>query len=245
THHFFSEVLNGDLSALNFIDSDFAMLNPEMAEHYQIKDVNGHGYRRVALKPEDRRGGLLTQASVLTGNSNGTDSHPIKRGSWLLRRLLDDPPPPPPPNVPELNQDDPKLTGLTLKKQLEVHRDNPACNSCHRKIDPWGIAFENYDALGMWREKTRDNSPVDAEAQLPDGTMINGVEQLKAYLLEHRRGQFAEAVTRKLMAYSLGRSLDFTDEELVKQLSGKFQAGDFRLRKLIHDVVVSEAFLTK
>lgn len=248
TRSFFAEVLHNDLSALNFIDSDFTMLNDHLAEHYRIAGVSGPTFQRVTLKPEDHRGGLLTHGSVLTGGSDGTDSHPIRRGVWLLKKLLDDPPPDPPPNVPNLNQEDPQLSGLPLKKQLEVHRDNPACANCHRKIDPWGVAFENYSAVGRWRGPNGDKPAekgIDASSTLPDGTEFAGLDELKAYVLSERQDDLARSLTKNLTAYALGRSLDFTDTDLITNLSDGFQKNGFRIRWLIEEIVVSDAFRTR
>jgi hypothetical protein len=246
THRFFREILRSDKSALNLIDSDFLVVNPLLAQHYKIPDVHGAEFRVIKNGSDGQRGGLLTQGSILTGNANGEDSHPIKRGVWLLKKLLNAPPPPPPPNVPDLNREDPKLTGLPLKEQLELHRDNAACNNCHRKIDPWGIPFENYNAVGQWREKIRkNNSNVIASDQLPDGTTINGIKELKQYLLEHKKEQFANAVTAKLLSYALGKSLHFADNETVELLSNKFEDSDYRLASLIEEIVTSKVFMTK
>ena len=153
---FVHHVLSENLSIDNFIDSEFALLNPVLARHYRIPGISG-GFQVVNLAKEQHRGGLLTQASMLFGNSTGAETHPIKRGVWVLERMLDDPPSPPPPNVPELDQaqgSDEKL--LTLKEKLIAHADNESCRDCHRKIDPWGLAFENYNALGQWREGSTD-----------------------------------------------------------------------------------------
>lgn len=244
TRFFFAELLHHDLSALNLIDSDFTMLNDHLAEHYRINGVNGPNFRRVALNKEDERGGLLTHGSVLYGGSDGKDSHPIRRGVWLLKKLLDDPPPAPPPNVPDLDQEDPKLSGLPLKKQLEVHRNNQACANCHRKIDPWGIAFEDYSAVGRWRGSKGDSGYTqDAAASiLPDGTEIGTLRDLKTYLLKERQADFARALTKNLMTYALGRSLDFSDREMIETIAKKFQKNDFRIRWLIEEIVVSKAF---
>ncbi len=246
THAFFGELLHEDLSALNVLDSDFTVIDPVMAEHYGIDGVGGYGFRRVPLPEGSRRGGVLTQASILTGQSNGTDSHPIKRGSWLLRRLLDDPPPPPPPNVPELDVEDPKLSGLSLKEQLALHREHEACNGCHRKLDPWGVAFEHFDTLGKYRDRVRrGNTPVDAKAELPDGTVVDGLDELKTYLLERRREAFVRSLTGRMLAYALGRSLSFTDDERIDAIAAEFAADDHRLRTLVKTIVTDESFLTK
>jgi mono/diheme cytochrome c family protein len=253
TQLFFAAILDEDLSCLTLLDADFTLVNRPLAEHYGIAGPRGTAHQRVALSPEDRRGGLLAQGSFLLSGSNGEDSHPIKRAVWLLDRLLDDPPPPPPPDVPQLDPDKPDLAGLPLKRQLEIHRRKEACNNCHRGIDPWGVALENFDAVGRWRTevapprkgKNRKAVPVDASAQLPDGTQIEGVEQLKQHLLTQHREQFAQAVVRRLLAFSLGRSLDLSDQPAVESLTRTFAEDDYRLRSLITAIVQSEPFQTK
>ena len=246
TFEFFAQILRHDLSAINLLDSDFVVINPLLARHYGIGGVHGAHFRRIALDEDHHRGGLLTHASVLTGNSSGRDSHPIKRGVWLLKNLLNDPPPPPPPNVPDLNREDPKLSGLPLTEQLKLHREHDACYSCHRKIDPWGILFEQYNAVGQWRTGYRGGrSKLIASDELPDGTQVDGLAGLKRYLAEHKREQFAKAVSSKLLAYALGRSLSFADRKIVADLADRFAKSDFRLRHLIEDIVTADVFMTK
>lgn len=259
TQQFFAEILHQDLSALNFIDSDFTMLNERLAKHYGIEGVTGTEMTRVALKPEYRRGGLITQGSMLVGNSTGEDSHPIKRAVWILERLLDDPPSPPPANVPALDSETPGFAKLTLKAQLAVHREDKACVNCHLKIDPWGIPLEHYDAAGLYRTEalrltakkkgqTRtqvEKAPLDAEDTMTDGQSIEGAEQLKAYILEEKKAVFARALVVKLMAYGLGRSLEFTDESVVDELTAQFEEHDYRLDQLIGSIVTSKLFLSR
>ncbi len=256
---FFEEVLRENLSALNFLDSDFAMLNERLAKHYGIEGVVGTEMSRAALKPEHRRGGLITQASMLVGNSTGEDSHPIDRAVWILDRLLDDPPAPPPASVPDLDPETPGFAQLSLKEQLEIHRDTEGCVSCHRKIDPWGIPLEHFDATGLYRTEVlrltaeekgqaRNQSewaPLDAEDVMPDGHEINGADQLKAYLLEERKDDFARALVVKIAAYALGRSIEFTDEPIIDRLTAQFADNDYRLDFLITSIVSSELFLTR
>ena len=160
TVEFFTSLVKENKSCLDLIDSDVAMLNADLAKHYGIPGVGGESFRAVKLKPEMNRGGLLTQASILTLNSSGDDTHPIKRGVWVLERLLGDPPPPPPPGVPTLAEDSENGDRKSLKEQLESHRQEEACMTCHQKIDPWGIVFENYDGIGVWRNSTSGNEPV-------------------------------------------------------------------------------------
>jgi len=255
TKHFFSEVVHADLSALNFLDSDFAMLNAPLARHYGIPGPRGMEFERVALEPECHRGGVLAQASVLLGNSTGEDSHPVKRAVWIRERILNDPPADPPPNVPALDAEDADFARLSVRRQLEVHRQQAACNDCHRGIDPWGIALEEFGADGLLRDQIprRDpenrrqmlHQPVASETTLPDGTAIRGLDDLKAYLLAVRCDQFAGAVVRKVLTYALGRSLELTDEPVVESLTKDFVEHDYRLRHLIEEVVTSEPFLTK
>ncbi len=256
TRHFLMEVLREDLSATNLIDSDFLVLNETMARHYGIDGVWGSKFRRT---PVSSRGGLLTQASVLLGASTGEDSHPIKRAVWVRKRLLDDPPPPPPPNVPELDSENPHFEGLSIREQLRMHRQDAGCNQCHREIDPWGVAFEHFDAVGRWRDQIRrmrpktdeeaapefDLTPVDAHETLPDGTEINGVDDLREYLLGTRKEDFARALVTKLMAYGLGRSLEFTDDRQVERFTADFIANDMKLKGLVKKVVSSDLFRTK
>lgn len=254
TLHFVMELLRENLSARNFVDSDFAMLNEPLARHYGIEGVPGYDIRAVRLPPEGDRGGLLAQASILLTNSTGEDSHPIKRAVWLRRRLLDDPPAPPPPNVPELATDNPDFAKLSIRKQLEIHLEDPACASCHRDIDPWGIALENFDAIGRWRDEIRRAEsgkksfmtlPVDCDTKLPDGTKIGSPKQLKQYLLKERGDEFARTIVTKLLVWSLGRSLDLSDEPDIAALTDRFVQNDLKLRDLIHEIVKSDPFLTK
>ena len=253
TQLFFAEILRTDASALQFLDADFAMLNRDLAKHYDLPQSDwpvGVAFERVTLKGNGRRGGLLTQGGILLANSDGEQSHPIRRAVWLLDRVLGTPPAPPPPDVPELDGNSPELRNLSIRQQMEVHREKAACANCHRDIDPWGIAFEEYDAVGRWRENWRANpkakpQPVDALAKLADGTELTGIAGLKQHLLEHETDRFAAALTRKLLAYALGRSLEFSDDAAVSALTQRFEKGDYQLRALITGIVQSEDFLTK
>jgi mono/diheme cytochrome c family protein len=256
THAFFAEILRNDRTALNLIDSEFLMLNEPLAKHYGIANSDGSPkggeFEWVQLQPEDPRGGLLTQASFLMINSTGEDSHPIRRAVWVLDRLLGDPPAPPPPDVPELNSEQPDFASLSLKQQLELHRTKSACRDCHRGIDPWGIPFEGFDAVGLKRsfinrriDRKTTQVPIDDEAVLPRGTKIDGVEDFKRYLLENETDRFSRSLVTKLMAYSLGRSLVLEDRLTIESLVKTFQAQDYRLSDLIVAIVQSEAFQTK
>ena len=253
TIHFFGEVLRGDMSIFQFLDSDFTCVNDVLAAHYGIPGVTDPTFRKVKLDASLHRGGILTHAGILTGLSDGKDGHPIKRGVWLLRNLLDDPPPPPPPNVPELNREEPELKNLTIPQALAVHRNSTACVSCHRKIDPWGIAFEEYDAVGNWqrdgrgatlREK-RTQQPIDSETELPGGAKISGLKELREELIRSKSDDFRRAMVRKLMAYALGRRLSPGDVDTADALVPALRAREDRLSALIELIVASEPFQSK
>ncbi len=255
------EILLGDLSCLELIDSNWTVANRALAVHYGLADRPRTGeFRRVSLAPGERRGGILSQGAFLVAQSDGQMPHPIKRAVWILDRLLDSPPPPPPPDVPVLDPESADLAGLSLKEQLAVHREKESCRDCHLGIDPWGIPLEHFDATGRWREtapvrlagkgkkqgaRAAAPVPADATTTLPDGTAIDGLAQLKRYLLLEQREAFARSVVKRLMSYALGRSLDFGDRETVERLTVDFIENDFRLRHLIVALATDEVFRTK
>jgi hypothetical protein len=241
---FFDEVLKHNRSVMDFIHSDYVMVNERLAGHYGIRDVRGYRFRNVPVEPQRNRGGLLTGAAVLAMNSDGKDSHPLKRGVWMLERILHDPPPAPPPNVPEVDLTDPEIQKMTLKERIADHRNDPACYSCHARIDPWGIAFENYDALGSFRTRI-GNKPVDATAKLFNSQPLEGMEGLKRYLLKERQDQFARAMVYKMTAYALGRSLSFADHTDVEDVTAKFRKQGDRLGDLVHLLTHSNIFNSK
>ncbi len=241
---FFQEVLTHNLSVMDFIHSDYALVNERLAAHYHIPKVFGPHFRKVSITPQTNRGGLLTGAAVLTMNSDGKDSHPLKRGIWMLKRILHDPPPPPPPNVPEVDLTDPEILKMTLKERIANHRNKAACNSCHSRIDPWGIAFENYDAFGAFRTQIK-SKPVDATSELFNRQTLAGMDGLKRYLLTDRQDQFARAMVHKLTAYALGRPLTFGDRADIDNLTAQFRQRDDRLGDLVQMIVSSNVFNSK
>ena len=248
TQHFFAEVLRKDLSALNLLRSDFSLMNEPLADHYGVRGPRGGSFERVSLAAAGRSGGLLSQASILLSNSTGEDSHPVERGVWVRRALLNDPPAPPPPAVPNLAGAGAGVL-LPLRRQLERHSDNAACAHCHRGIDPWGLALEEYDAVGLKRERIlRRNGEqeahhaVDAAATLPDGSAVNGLDALLDYMLRNKSRDFARALTAKLLTYALGRSLESGDDETVEALTRNFIDGGYRLRSLITMIVTDDSF---
>jgi hypothetical protein len=254
TIHFFGELFQKNLSALNILDSNFTMLDEPLAKHYGLAGPKGSRFERVSIKPGDHRGGVLAHGSVLLGNSTGEDSHPVKRAVWIRERLLDDAPAPPPPDVPALDSTDPNFAALSVRDQLAEHRKQISCNECHRNIDPWGISLENFGADGLWREqilrkkvkgKGMIKLPVLSEAMLPDGKKIEGIADLKKHLLEDRREQFARAFTSKLLTYALGRRLELIDQKTVDELTSKFIKSEYRIKDLIYLIVASKTFQSK
>ena len=241
---FFEEVLKNNLSVMDFLHSDYAVVNERLAAHYRLPKVYGPHFRSVPITPQANRGGLLTSAAIMTMNSDGTDSHPLKRGVWMLKRILDDPPPPPPPNVPEVDLTDPEILKMTLKERIANHRNKPACISCHSRIDPWGIAFENYDALGAFRTQI-NNQPVDATSEMFNRQTLAGIDGLKRYLLTDRQDQFARAMVHKLTAYALGRPLTFGDRADIDSLTSQFRRRNDGLGDLIHLIISSNLFNSK
>ncbi len=253
TMHYLGDILRSNASVLQILDSNFIYVNDLLAEHYGLNSIVGPHFRRVELSADHHRGGVLTQASVLTGTSDGTDGHPIKRGMWLLKNLLDERPPPPPPTVPELDREDPDVRDLTMRQALAVHRDSAACAGCHRKIDPWGIAFEEYDAVGNWQRtgtgaelrQRRTAHPVDAAVELPGGVEINGMRDLKAELLRTKQADFRRALARKLLSYALGRSLTLYDRESADALAQQLPERGDGFGTLVELITASQTFRSK
>ena len=241
---FFNEVLRQNNSILDFIHADYVMVNERLAKHYKIPEVYGPDFRKVIIDPKINRGGLLTASGILAMNSDGKDSHTVKRGVWVLKKILNDPPPPPPPNVPEVDLTNPEILKMSLKDRIADHRDKPACFSCHAKIDPWGIAFENYDAVGAYRTQT-NGKPVDATAALFNKQSIAGMDGLKRYLLAERQDQFARALVHKMTSFALGRPLSFSDRADIDGITEQLRKKDDRLGDLVTLIVTSNLFNAK
>jgi hypothetical protein len=253
TECFFAEVLAHDLSLTNFVDSDFAMLNERLAQHYGIAGVKGPALRRVALPPGSHRGGVLTQASVLKVTANGTTTSPVVRGAWVSRNILGKPPDPPPPNAGAI---EPDIRGAkTIREQLAKHRRSASCAACHVKIDPFGFALENFDVTGGWREKyrvltgpnlamSRNGPKVEADSALPDGRAFRNIDELKKLLVEDK-DQLARCLTEKLLIYATGRSLRFSDRAVVKDIVARSRSRHYGFRSLIHEIVQSRMFLDR
>jgi uncharacterized membrane protein len=244
----FDDVFRHDRDARTLYSSEHMLLNQELARHYGIDGVWGGDLRRVEVGDVSNRAGLITQASVLTMNSDGSDSHPIKRGVWLLERVLDDPPPPPPPSVPNLDTNDPLLAGLTLKEKIEHHRSLSACSGCHEKIDPWGVVFENFDATGRWRNEITDAAPpgiIDASSVLPDGTEISDFEAFVDYIPKEKESELMGSLVHHMMMYALGRELDILDEQEAESVKMTFRTSGYKLSSLIKAIVQTDAFTNR
>ncbi|HLK64844.1 MAG TPA: DUF1588 domain-containing protein [Bryobacteraceae bacterium] len=240
---FFHEVLKRDLSVLTLIDSDATVLTRKLAKHFgeniQIKD-DGQQPQWIDLPKGSARGGLLGMPAVLAVSSYPYRTSPVLRGAWILDSILGTPPPPPPAGVPSLDKQASGDAPKTVREMLTQHRANPACASCHSRIDPLGFALENYDFIGRWRE--RDNGkPVDNKGELPDGTIVQGPESLKKALLD-RKDLFVRNLTSKMLGYALGRGLTLQDSCTVDHIVSELRENDYRAQKLVELVIMSVPF---
>jgi mono/diheme cytochrome c family protein len=240
TELFFQAIVGEDRSILDFIDGKFTYLNEPLAKHYGIEGVTGEQFRKVNLTGSER-GGLITQASILTVTSNPTRTSPVKRGKWVLEQLLGTPPPPPPPGVEQLADDKPnvQLTG-TLRQRMEQHRKNPSCASCHARMDPIGFGLENYDAVGKWRVKDGD-LPVDASGTLPGSQSFKGPAELKT-ILKSKKDLFAKSLTEKLMTFALGRGIEPADKCNIDEIIKGVAKRGYRFSAIVDAIVQSDPF---
>ena len=236
---FFSNIMHQDRSVLEFIDADYTFLNERLAQHYGVPGVKGSYFRRVALAGE-HRGGVLNQGSILMVTSYPTRTSPVLRGKWILENILGAPAPPPPPNVPPLD-DSASNSAKTLREQLEKHRANRACASCHARLDPLGFSMEQYDAIGGFRDK---EGAIEASGALPNGTVVNGLEGLKKVVL-NRRDEFVECLAAKMLTYALGRGLEFYDQPVVRDIRRQAAREDYRFSSMILAIVNSVPFQMK
>ena len=239
TRMFFESVVQENRSILDLLDGRFTFVNESLAKFYGLEGIEGEDFRRIDLKG-DRRAGVLTHASILTLTSNPDRTSPVKRGKWILDNILDMPPPPPPPNVPDLEQSAKAAPDAPLRKQLELHREKASCAICHRQMDALGFGFENFDAIGRWREMDGKH-PVDATGQLPGDESFRGAIELIA-ILKKRKERFCRSLSRKLLVYALGRGLEFYDRCAVDKIMEASRKKDYRLVPLIQAVVLSEPF---
>lgn len=258
TRRFFLEILREDRSVLDIIDADFTYLNSTLARHYGIVDTAGNRTsqgknRKPGGKPITRpnewlrvnvagteRGGILTQASMLTVTSNPTRTSPVKRGRWVLEQLLGTPPPPPPPDVPELEKDGKPITAGSLRQRMEEHRKNPACANCHAKMDPLGFGLENFDAVGAFR--TKDGPyPIDASGELPGGLSFNGPAELKKILLA-KKDLFTRCLAEKMLTFAIGRGIEYYDKRAIDRIVEQTSQNGYRFSALVTAIVKSDPF---
>jgi hypothetical protein len=239
TELFFESILHEDRSILELLKADYTFLNERLAKHYGIPGIYGSHFRKVSLKPETHRGGLLRQGSILSVTSYATRTSPVIRGNWILGNLLGTPPPPPPGNVPALKEKTISST-LSVRERLAEHRANAACASCHDLMDPVGFALENFDAVGRWRTY-EDGVPVDVSGGLPDGSKFEGVDALEQGLLK-RPELFVATVAEKLLTFALGRGIETYDGPAIRKIVKEAGADDFRFSSVILGVVNSTPF---
>jgi uncharacterized protein DUF1592/uncharacterized protein DUF1588/uncharacterized protein DUF1587/uncharacterized protein DUF1585/uncharacterized protein DUF1595/cbb3-type cytochrome c oxidase subunit III len=239
TEMFFESIVREDRSILDFIDGKYTFLNERLAQLYKLPGITGPEFRRVDLTAHPERGGVLTQASVLTVSSYATRTSPVLRGKWILENILNAPSPPPPPDVPNL--DEAALgESVSLRQQLEKHRTNAVCASCHARMDPLGFGLENFDGIGAWRAQD-GKFPVDASGLLPDGRSFQGPNGLKQ-ILKADSSAFTECLTEKLLTYALGRGLERYDKRTVKTIAAHVAANNYRFSSLVLEIVNSLPF---
>ncbi|WP_397384760.1 DUF1592 domain-containing protein [Prosthecobacter sp.] len=264
TERFFEELLTRNLSVRNIMHSDFAMLNERLAEHYGIAGVKGAEIRKVSLAPDSRRGGFITQGAVLKVSANGTSTSPVVRGAYVLDRILGTPPDPPPKNVPAI---EPDIRGATtIREQLDKHRNQQACATCHAKLDPPGFALENFDVTGRWRTSYRaipdsakdkvvnvpgtdvrfytQGRPVDPSFTMADGRPFKDVDEFKQLILA-QPVQLARCVTEKFITHFTGAQMQFADREVVEAIVQRAASSGYGLRTLVHEVIQSRVFTHK
>ncbi len=239
----FNYILREDRSLLELLDSDYTFVNERLARHYGITNVVGPEMRRVTLPPDSPRGGILTEGTVLAVTSNPTRTSPVKRGVFILDNILGTPPLPPPPNVPPLEDAAKGLTNRapTLRETLALHRENPLCASCHNQMDPLGLALENFNALGMWRDQ-EFAQPIDPSGQLVTGEKFSNIKELKRVLVKNHAEDFYRTLTQKLLTYALGRGLDYYDVETVDQIVARLEKSGGKPSMLLAGIVESAPF---
>jgi hypothetical protein len=245
-----SYLLRGNEPLSRLLKSDFVVVDGLLATYYGIEGVVGDEFRKVSLPADSPRGGLLGMAAILAMGSNGSESSPVERGAWVLRKLLNDPPPPAPPNVPQISRLEGKL--LTTRERLLAHQEQPQCASCHRKIDPIGFGLENFNASGKWRTSDRYEKrgvgkkewPIDSSGAFHNGPSFADFFALRD-IIAARESDFARGFTENLIEYALGRPYGFSDEELAKEIVAAAQSDGFVIRRFLHALIASKAFQHK
>jgi mono/diheme cytochrome c family protein len=241
TELFFDSIVREDHSVMDLLGANYTFLNERLARHYGIPNVHGSNFRRVTLPADTMRGGLLGQGSILTVTSYGNRTSPVLRGKWILENILGTPPPPPPGNVPPLGDVSPVDKPLTMRERMAQHRANTACSGCHQLMDPIGLAVENFDAVGRWRNRGEGDTAIDGAGALPSGATFMGVAGLRKALLD-RPDAFTTTVTEKLLTYAVGRGLDYYDAPTVRAITRDARNKDYRFSSLIAGVIKSTPF---
>ena len=242
---FVLDVIQRNGSVLDFLYGNYTFVNAVLARHYGMPEPADGTWVRVDEAQKYARGGLLPMSVFLTKNAPGLRTSPVKRGYWVVHRLLGEYIPPPPPNVPVLPTDETKLGDLTLRETLAQHRANPACASCHAKFDSFGLAFEGYGPVGETRDRDLAGRRVDTGATFPDGSAGAGLDGLRAFMRVRGQAEFVDTLCRELLVYALGRSLLRSDEPLLAQMRKDLSTGDYKFGRLVQDIVTSRQFLTK
>ncbi len=242
TQMFVSTLFREDRSLLDFLDADFTFVNQRLAKHYGFNGVRGEEFRRVSL-PGSQRVGVLTHASILTLTSNPNRTSLVRRGVWIVDNVLGIKLPDPPASVPSLEDGAKESGASSMREQLKIHRENPVCAACHDLFDPLGFGFENFDAIGRWREKS-EGAPVDSKGTLPGGESFNGPIEL-VQILKRREEDFAKLVTRKMLTYALGRGLEIPDSCAVDEILADLKQNDYRFSVLVSGIVHSTPFLMR
>jgi hypothetical protein len=243
TEMLFEHILRKDRSLLELLDSDYTFLNERLAKHYGIDDIQGDQMRLVSLPPDSPRGGILTQGTMLTTTSNPDRTSPVKRGLFILDNILGTPPAPPPPDIPPLEDAVAGLKGPppTLRETLKLHRSEALCSSCHNRMDPLGLVLENFNALGRWRDKERDQ-PIDASGQLITGESFTSIKDLKHILVTDHRREFFRCLSEKMLTYALGRGLDYYDVQAVDEIVERMEKQNGRPSALLMGIIESAPF---
>lgn len=242
TEEFFSYIMREDRSVVEFINADYTFMNERLAKFYGNDQVKGEEFQKVSLD-KSRRAGLITQASILTLTSNPGRTSPVKRGKWIMENILGTPPPAPPPNVPELEEATEGKKNASLREQLALHRKIPGCASCHDQMDPLGLGFENFDAIGRWRTKD-GKEKIDASGKLPDGQTFNSPVELIG-ILEQQKDGFCRSLTEKMLTYAIGRGTEYYDKCAIDKISANFTRKGYRFSELVTEIVLSDPFLKR
>jgi hypothetical protein len=233
---------------LDFIYGNYTFVNPILAKHYGMPEPivsSNDDWVRVDDAAKYQRGGLLPMAVFMTKNAPGLRTSPVKRGYWVVRRLLGEFIPPPPPNVPVLPTDETKLGDLTLRQTLAKHREDKTCAACHEHFDSVGVVFESFGPVGELRTKDLAGRPVELSVTFPDGTEGAGLEGLRKYIRDKREGDFEDNLCRKLAVYALGRSLQPSDDALIAEMKQNLKASDYRFQSMVQTIVTSKQFLNR